>query len=331
MRIAINGFGRIGRQALKAALDHPDVQVVAINDLGEPAMLAHLFRYDTAYGRFTREVEVKKGMFVIDGMSIALFAEKDPAVLPWKKLEVDVVLECTGHFTEGEAAMAHVKAGAKRVVISAPGKGDMPTVLMGVHEKPRTVAGDASVVSNGSCTTNAMAPVLAVLNEVFGVEHAMVSTVHAFTADQNLQDGAHRDMRRARAATQNIVPTTTGAAETVAKALPDLQGKMDGVAWRVPVVVGSVATVVAVLQKNATVETVNAAFARAAKTAQWRGVLAVSEEPIVSSDIIGSYASSLVDMPLTRVVGKRLVHVAAWYDNEWAYANRLVELARVLA
>ena len=331
IRVAINGFGRIGRQALKVALDHPDISVVAINDLSDAATLAHLFQYDTAYGHFPRPMEAQKGSLNIDGISIALLAERDPAQLPWKELRIDIVLECTGRFTDPIAARAHIQAGAKRVLISAPAKGEAPVVLMGVHPHPARVAEGADIVSNGSCTTNCMAPVLAVLDTAFGVEHALVSTVHAATADQNLQDGPHTDLRRARAAMHNIVPTTTGAAETVAKALPSLAGRMDGVAWRVPVLTGSVAMVVAVLKKPATVATVNEAFTRAARTVRWQGIVQVNTEPLVSSDIVGSAASAIVDLPLTRVVGKYLVHVAAWYDNEWAYANRLIEMARALA
>lgn len=325
-RIAINGFGRIGRSALKIALTLPDVEVVAINDLTDNATLAHLMRYDTAYGRYDRSVTSDEDHLIVDGKSILAIAEKNPAKLPWKELNVDTVLECTGIFTTKEKASGHLAAGAKRVIISAPAKGDDPvgTYVLGVNVDGAAPNG---VVSNASCTTNCISPVMRVLVESFGVTKAMMTTVHSYTADQNLQDGPHKDLRRARAAAQNIVPTSTGAAKTAAKTLPALEGKFDGFAIRVPTITVSLSDITCVVERQTTVDDVNNAFRTAAASPTYRGILDVTEEPLVSSDFIGNPHSAIVDLLLTKVVDGDLVKVVAWYDNEWGYAQRLVELA----
>ena len=326
-RIAINGFGRIGRSALKIGLDLPGFDIVAINDLTDAHTLAALLKRDTAYGYYDAAVKAGDGWISVDGKKIPVFAQRDPSVLPWKKLKIDVVLECTGVFVTRESAEAHLKAGAKRVIISAPSKGgNVPTYVKGVnHEGLKKEA--SAVIDNASCTTNCTAPVMSVLQEAFGVKKAMMSTVHAYTADQNLQDGPHRDLRRARAAAQNIVPTTTGAAKAVTEAIPALKGKFDGMAFRAPVITGSVTDFTVLLKKKVTASQVNAAFEKAAKTPRFKGVLSVTDEPLVSSDIIGNPASAIVNTDLTMVVDGDLVKVVAWYDNEWAYSYRLAEMA----
>ena len=326
-RIAINGFGRIGRTVFKIGYGQSGFDVVAINDLTETETLASLLRLDSAYGRFDATIAARKQSLVVDGHAVPVFAEKDPAALPWKKLGVDVVLECTGRFTDLESASAHLTAGAKRVIISAPAKGDdIPTYLLGVNDaalKKETHA----IINNASCTTNCAAPVTTVLHEAFGIKKAILSTVHAYTADQNLQDGPHRDLRRARAAAFNIVPTSTGAAIAVTEVVPALKGKFGGLALRVPVLTGSLMQCVYLFKRRVTVAQVNAAFVKASKMPRWKNILAVSNEPLVSSDCIGSSLSATVDLGLTMVVDGDLVQVVAWYDNEWGYANRLAELA----
>lgn len=326
MNIAINGFGRIGRQALRAAFDRKNVTIVGINDLTDTKTLAHLLKHDTNYGSYDHSVSHDEKNIIINGQLIPVFAQKDPALLPWKELHADVVLECTGRFTSGEAAMAHVKAGAKKVIISAPAKDKAPTYVCGVNSE--TLSQESSlVINNASCTTNCIAPVMAVLEEEFGIEKALMTTVHGYTADQNLQDGPHKDLRRARAAAQNIVPTTTGAAIAVTEAIPSLLGKFDGLAIRVPVISVSLSDITAVLKKNVTVEEINEALKKAAASDRFKGVLGVTEEELVSSDFIGSEFSSTVDLKLTNVVGGNLVKVVAWYDNEYGYAHRLVDMA----
>lgn len=325
LKVAINGFGRIGRSAFRIAVDRfkDQLDVVAINDLTDNKTLAHLLKYDTAYGKWqNHDVSADDKHLVVDSKKIIGLAEKEPAKLPWKNLGIDVVIESTGRFVDGKQAAAHIQAGAKRVIISAPSKGDepAPTFMLGVNEYD----GSAQVVNNGSCTTNATAAMLAVLHNAFGVEKAMMTTVHAYTQDQNLQDGPHKDLRRARAAAQNIVPTSSGASVATGEAIPDLKGKFSAVAIRVPVVVGSIADLTAVLKKEATVEQVNQAFKDAAKNPIYKGVVEVTEEPIVSSDIVGTTASAIVDLSLTEAIGN-LVKVFGWYDNEWGYSNRLVE------
>ena len=329
VRIAINGFGRIGRAALKIILERNDMEVVAINDLTDAKTLAHLLKYDTAYGTYRRMVRVDGTNIIIDEKSYPVYGEPDPKKLPWKDLNVDVVLECTGRFVDSTAG-AHIEAGAKKIILSAPAKdeGEIKTFLRGVNENE--YAGE-TIVSNASCTTNCLAPVAQVIHDAFGIEKALMTTTHAYTADQNLQDAPHRDLRRARAAGQNIVPTTTGAAISVTKVIPDLAGKFDGLSFRVPTIVVSVADFTFLLKKKVTTEELNAALEEASKSARYAGVLAVTREPLVSSDFIGNPYSTIVDLPLTKVVDGDLVKVIAWYDNEWGYSNRLVELASVVS
>lgn len=324
IRVAINGFGRIGRHAAHVLQKIRGVELVAINDLTDTETLAHLFSYDTAYGQAPYPVRAEKKGIMIGKKIIQTFSEKDPSQLPWKRLKVDVVLECTGVFRSSDAAGLHLGAGAKKVIISAPAKGDdIPTFVMGVNHKD--YAGER-IVDNASCTTNCAAPVMKTLEDTFGVVHAMLTTVHSYTADQNLQDGPHKDLRRARAAAGNMVPTSTGAAIATAKAIPSLVQKFDGVSIRVPTLTVSLTDCTVVTKKPVTVEAVNAAFLRAEKGAL-RGILSTSALPLVSSDYIRNAASATVDLALTQVVDGTLLKVIAWYDNEWGYANRLVELA----
>jgi glyceraldehyde 3-phosphate dehydrogenase len=324
IKLAINGFGRIGRTAFKVASFFEQVQVVAINDLTDTKTLAYLLTHDTAYGRWQKQVSFDEKNLIVDGKPVPVFAEKDPSKLPWAAFAVDVVIESTGRFTSLEGASAHLTAGAKKVVISAPAKdGKVPTKIIGINDSSFE---GATVINNASCTTNCIAPIMKVLEESFGIEKALMSTVHAYTADQNLQDGPHKDLRRARAAAANIVPTTTGAAIATTEALPSLKEKFDGLAIRVPVIVGSLSDITVLLSRNVTVEEVNLSLKNAANSSL-KGILAVSEEPLVSSDIVGSPASAIVDLSLTKVIGGNLVKVVAWYDNEWGYSCRLLEMA----
>lgn len=324
-RIAINGFGRIGRTAFRIIVGREGTEVVAINDLTDAKTLAHLLKHDTAYRAFDRDVSSKENAIVVDGKEIPVLSESDPAKLPWKEMNVDVVLECTGRFVKGEAAGKHITAGAKKVILSAPGKGsDIPMYLMGVNDGKY---GGETILSNASCTTNCLAPVAKVMHEVFGIAKAMMTTVHSYTADQNLQDAPHDDLRRARAAGQNIVPTTTGAAISIGEVIPDIKGKFDGLAIRVPTMVVSLTDFTFLLNKNVTVEEVNEAIERASQEDRFRGILETTREPLVSSDFIGNPASSTVDLSLTKVVDGNLVKVVAWYDNEWGYSERLVDMA----
>jgi len=325
-KIAINGFGRIGRAAFKAAQENKKVEVIAINDLTEPSALAHLLKYDTVYGVYDKKIIAGSGYLQIGAKKIPVYAKPKPRKLPWRKLGVDVVLECTGRFTLKEDARGHIKAGAKKVIISAPSKSeDVITIVKGVNESD---AASEQIISNASCTTNCIAPVMKVLDKEFGVERSLMTTIHAYTSNQNLVDGPHKDLRRARAAAQNIIPTTTGAAKSTCKTLPSLKGNFDGIAVRVPVAIGSISDISAVLKKRASIESINAAFRKASKT-YLKNILTTTEEPIVSSDIIGNDYSAIVDLNLTRVIDN-LVKVVAWYDNEWAYSKRLVELASEL-
>lgn len=330
LRVAINGFGRIGRHSFKVAWDkkHIDnMEIVAVNDLTDTKTLAHLLKYDTAYPEFPHKVSSDDKYLIVDGTKVMVFAEKDPAKLPWKDLKIDVVIESTGRFTDKAGAGQHITAGAKRVIISAPSKDeDIQTLVQGVNDD--TDKGDA-VVDNASCTTNCAAPVMRVLEDAFGVEKAMLTTIHSYTADQHLVDGPHKDLRRARAAAANIIPTTTGAAKAVGKTIPSMKGKFDGLSIRVPTITVSLNDTTAVLKKNVTKEEVNAAFIRASK-GYLKGVLAVSDEPLVSSDYIGNPYSAIVDLDLTNVVGGNMVKVIAWYDNEWGYANRLIEMVALV-
>jgi glyceraldehyde 3-phosphate dehydrogenase len=328
-KIAINGFGRIGRLALRRILEVPGLEVVAINDLTDTKMLAHLLKYDSAQGRFNGTVEVKEDSFVVNGKEIKIFAEKDPEKLPWKELGIDVVLECTGFFTKKVAAEAHIRAGAKKVVISAPAGNDVKTIVFNVNHNE--LDGTETVVSGASCTTNCLAPMVKVLNDNFGLEKGFMTTVHAYTNDQNTLDGPHRkgDFRRARAAAASIIPNSTGAAKAIGQVIPELKGKLDGNAQRVPVITGSITELVSTLRKNVTVEEVNAAMKAAANESFGYNV-----DEIVSADVIGINFGSLFDATLTKVIevdGKQLVKTASWYDNEMSYTSQLVRTLEYFA
>lgn len=325
-RVAINGFGRIGRMAFKIAFERSDIEIVAINDLTDAKTLAHLLKYDSSYGIYQHDVSADDTSITVNGQKITVLAEKDPANLPWAAHDVQVVIESTGFFTKPEKAMAHIEhAGAKKVVLSAPAKGDgADTIVLGVNEDKLPNAG--AVISNASCTTNCITPVANVIEGAFGIEKAMMTTIHSYTADQRLQDAPHKDLRRARAAAENIVPTTTGATIAAAEALPALKGLFEGLSIRVPTPVVSLSDFVFVTKKEVTVEEVNDTFRKAAAEPYYQGILAVSEEQLVSSDFKGNSHSAIVDLPLTSVVGGTLLKVVAWYDNEWGYSNRLVEL-----
>jgi len=324
-RVAINGFGRIGRNAFKIAFERSDLDIVIINDLTDTKTLAHLLKHDSNYGAYDKKVEFDDTHLIVDGNFIEVLSEKDPAKLPWKENEIDVVIECTGFFVKPELAKAHIKAGAKKVVISAPAKGEgADTIVLGVNDDKIEKAG--FVISNGSCTTNSIVPVADVMDKSFGVEKALMTTIHSYTADQRLQDAPHEDLRRARSAAINIVPTTSGAAIATKEVLPQFAGIFDGMAMRVPTSVVSLSDFTFLLKKDVTVEEVNEAFKKAATEPYYQGILAVTDEPLVSSDFIGNSHSSIVDLGLTKVVGGNLVQVVAWYDNEWGYSNRLVEV-----
>ncbi|TVT26794.1 type I glyceraldehyde-3-phosphate dehydrogenase [Salinicoccus cyprini] len=322
VRVAINGFGRIGRLAAREIQNYDDMQVVAVNDLTDDDFLAHLFKYDTTQGRFEGEVEQIEGGFKINGNEIKSFNQKNPAELPWGDLDIDIVLECTGFFTDEEGARKHIEAGAKQVLVSAPGKGNMKTIVYGVNED--VLDGSEEVVSAASCTTNCLAPVVKVLNDEFGIQSGLMTTIHAYTGDQNTLDAPHPkgDYRRARAAAVNVVPNSTGAAKAIGQVLPELEGKLDGGAQRVPVPTGSLTEVTTVLEKSVTVEEVNEAMKNAENPS-----FGYNEDQIVSSDIIGIKAGSLFDATQTRVLdvdGKQLVRTVAWYDNEMSYTAQLV-------
>lgn len=326
-RIAINGFGRIGRLAFRQMVSHPDLEVVAINDLTDVETLAHLLKYDSIHGLFQGEVSVSDGNLVVNGTEIQISAERNPADLPWGSMNVDLVVESTGVFADAEKASAHLSAGAGKVIISAPAKGDLKTVVLGVNDEILT--DDDRIVSNASCTTNCLAPMAKVLNDTFGLEKGYITTVHAYTADQRLQDAPHKDLRRARAAALSMIPTSTGAAKAVGLVLPELAGKLDGMAVRVPTPTGSVTDLTAVLKKEATAEEVNAAL-KAAAEGPMKGILQYCEDPIVSVDIVGNTHSCILDAALTKCSGT-LVKVFGWYDNEAGYATRVVDLAARLA
>ena len=324
VKVGINGFGRIGRAAFKVALEHEEVEVVAINDLGDIENIAYLLRYDSVYGRYSREVVVDNGDLVVGGQKVKVFSEPDPTKLGWGKIGVDVVIESTGIFTKKEDAAGHIKAGARKVVISAPTKSDdVPTVVLGVNSND---AEGKDIVSNASCTTNCAAPLVKIIDEAFGIKKALLTTVHAYTATQGIVDGpSKKDMRKGRAAAANIVPSSTGAAVAATKAYPGLEGKFDGVALRVPVPVVSIADFVFLLKKKVSVEDVNAALEDGVEAQESGGVVGVTSEPVVSSDFVGDPRSCIADLSMTRVVDGNLVKVMAWYDNEWGYSNRLVE------
>lgn len=322
IKVAINGFGRIGRLSFRAMLQKNNLEVVAINDLTDTKTLAHLLKYDSVHGQFAGQVSYDNENLIINGNKIRVYAEKDPKNLPWASLSVDVVLESTGRFTDEASASGHLAAGAKKVIISAPATGNIPTVVLGVNDNILT--GKEKIISNASCTTNCLAPMAKVLDDVFGIESGYITTIHAYTADQNLQDAPHKDLRRARAAAYSIVPTSTGAAKAVGLVLPHLKGKLDGIAMRVPIPDGSLTDLVAVLKKTTTVAEINQAMKQASET-YLKGILAYTEEPIVSIDIVGSTYSCIFDAQLTAVMGN-LVKVVGWYDNEAGYSHRIADL-----
>lgn len=324
-KVAINGFGRIGRNAFKIAFARSDIDVVAINDLTDTKTLAHLLKHDSNYGLYDKKVDFDETHIIVDGEKIKVFAEKEPAKLPWKENHVDVVIESTGFFVKPELAKDHIKAGAKKVVISAPAKGEgANTIVLGVNDEELEKSGD--IISNASCTTNCITPVASVIETAFGIDKAMMTTIHSYTASQRLQDAPAKDLREARNAAENIVPTTTGASIAAAKALPALEGIFGGMSIRVPTPVVSLSDFVFITKKPVLVETVNEAFKKAAKEPYYQGILDVTEEELVSSDFIGNSHSCIIDLKLTAVVGDNMLKVVAWYDNEWGYSNRLVEV-----
>lgn len=333
VRVAINGFGRIGRNAFKAGFGNSKLEFVAVNDLTDAETLSHLLQHDTIFGRYERTVRVKGTDLLIDGRIVRVVAEKEPTKLPWKDLRIDVVLECTGRFTTQEGAEQHLTAGAKKVIVSAPVKGGaVPTYVLGANADRYK---NETIINNASCTTNCISPVASVIHERFGITKALMSTVHAVTAEQNLVDGPppglkKGDLRRARGAYQNIIPTTTGAAIATTETIPQLKGLFDGIAIRVPVPDVSLTDFVFLLKKKTTVEELNAALVTASKDKRYKGILATTSEPVVSSDFIKSSYSAIVDLSMTKVVGGDLVKIIAWYDNEWGYSCRLVEMAILL-
>ncbi len=326
VKVAINGFGRIGRNALKILLERHDTQVVAINDITDAKTLAHLLKHDSSYGTYDKKVAAKENAIVVNTREIPVFAEKDPAKLPWGELGVDVVIESTGFFTNPKDARAHIKAGAKKVVISAPAKGEgAKTVVLGVNED--VVEDDDEIISNASCTTNCIAPVMKVLEDEIGIEKAMMTTVHSYTGSQKILDAPAKDLREARSAAENIVPTSTGASKAAALTIPSLKGKFNGLSVRVPTPVVSLSDITAIVKRDVTKEELQNLFKKAAKEPYYQGIIGVTDEELVSSDFIGDPHSCIVDLPLIDVVGGNLIKIVAWYDNEWGYSNRLVELA----
>jgi glyceraldehyde 3-phosphate dehydrogenase len=328
IRVGINGFGRIGRNFFRAVLaSGADVEVVAVNDLTDNATLAHLLKYDSILGRLPQEVKATADEITVGGKTIKAYAEKDPANLPWGDLGADVVIESTGFFTDATKAKAHIDGGAKKVIISAPAKNEDVTVVMGVNDGQYDPASH-NIISNASCTTNCLAPMAKVLHDTFGIQQGLMTTIHAYTQDQNLQDAPHKDLRRARAAALNIVPTSTGAAKAIGLVLPDLKGRLDGYALRVPIPTGSATDLTVTVGRETTVDEVNAAL-KAAAEGPLRGILTYNEDPIVSADIVTDPASCIFDAPLTKVIGNQ-VKVVGWYDNEWGYSNRLVDLVKLV-
>jgi glyceraldehyde 3-phosphate dehydrogenase len=325
-KVAINGFGRIGRLTFRNLLNNPEIEVVAINDLTDNATLAHLLKYDSTQGAFPGEVSADSDHLIVNGNKIAAFAERDPAKLPWAQLEVDVVLESTGVFRDREGTGKHLEAGAKRVILSVPGKGDIKMVVLGVNED--VITDEDKVISNASCTTNCLAPMAKVLHENFGIEYGYMTTIHAYTADQRLQDAPHSDLRRARAAALSMIPTTTGAAIAVTKVMPELKGRLDGAAVRVPTPTGSLTDLCVTLTKDATIEEVNQAMKKASQD-QFKGILQYTEDPIVSIDIVGNPHSCIFDSGLTSKIGNML-RIVGWYDNEAGYSARTAELIATL-
>jgi glyceraldehyde 3-phosphate dehydrogenase (phosphorylating) len=330
VRVAINGFGRIGRNVFRAARERgPGFEIVAVNDLMDPPMAAHLLRYDTVHGRFRGEVEAGDGGLVVDGRDVRVLSQRDPADLPWAEMGVEVVVESTGLFTKREAAAKHLAAGARKVIISAPATEPDITICIGVNDD-RYDAAEHHVISNASCTTNCLAPLAKVLIDNFGIERGFMTTTHAYTQDQQILDAVHKDLRRARTAGANVIPTSTGAAKAIGLVIPEMLGKLDGISMRVPVTDGSATDLVAVVGRDTTRDEVNAAFEAAADTGAMTGILKYSTDPIVSSDIVGQSYSSIFDAPLTMVNGN-LVKVVSWYDNEWGYSCRVVDLVQKVA
>ena len=329
-RVGINGFGRIGRNFLRAEIAKgTDLEIVAVNDLSDPKGLAHLLKYDSVTGRLDKEITVDGQNIIVDGVTIKVLAERDPALLGWGDLGVDIVIESTGRFTNAEDAKKHLAAGAKKVIISAPATGEDATFVIGVNESGYDPE-NHHIISNASCTTNCLAPLAKVFNDNFGIVNGLMTTVHAYTADQNLQDGPHSDLRRARAAAINIVPSTTGAAKAIGLVLPELKGKLDGFALRVPVPTGSITDLTLVSAKEVTIDEIKAAYKQAAAGAL-KGILKYTEDEIVSSDIVTDPHSSIFDAGLVRVIGGTTVKLSSWYDNEWGYSNRLVDLTELVA
>ncbi|MGA8056721.1 MAG: type I glyceraldehyde-3-phosphate dehydrogenase [Candidatus Binataceae bacterium] len=329
IRIGINGFGRIGRMAFRAMLGKKEVEVVAVNDITDAKTLAHLLKHDSIHGSLKHQVKTEGNQIMLDGHAFRVIAERDPAKLPWKELKVDVVIESTGLFTAREKAALHLSAGARKVVISAPADGVDVTLCMGVNQQAYD-PGKHHVISNASCTTNCLAPAAKVLHENFGIVHGLMTTIHSYTSDQMLQDGPHKDLRRARAAALSMVPTSTGAAKAIGLVLPMLNGKLDGIAIRVPTPNVSVVDLTATVERDADESSVNGAMKKAAE-GELRGILAYSDEPLVSVDFNGNPHSSIFDAPLTKVLGKRLVKIFSWYDNEWGYSNRLADVTAFVA
>ncbi|ABG57543.1 type I glyceraldehyde-3-phosphate dehydrogenase [Cytophaga hutchinsonii] len=327
MKVAINGFGRIGRISYRALLKKKNIEVVAINDLTDTKTLAHLFKFDSSHGVFDGEVSYDAENLIINGKKVKVLSVKNPADLPWKALGVDVVLESTGFFTEKEKAEAHITAGAKKVIISAPATGDLKTIVLGVNDN--ILDGSETVISNASCTTNCLAPMVKVLEDNFGIESGFMNTIHAYTSDQRLQDAPHKDLRRARSAALSIIPTSTGAAKALGLVIPSVQGKLNGTSLRVPVPVGSITDFTATLKRTVTKDEINAAFKKAAEEGSLKGYLAYSEDPLVSVDIVGNPASSIFDSELTMVQGNN-VKVFGWYDNEFGYSNRTADLIELV-
>jgi glyceraldehyde 3-phosphate dehydrogenase len=325
-KIAINGFGRIGRMCFRSLIQNENIEIVAINDLTDVPTLAHLLKYDSVHGRFALKVEATADSLIINGNAIRIYAQKDPAQLPWGELNVDVVIESTGFFTDKASAHKHIEAGAKKVIISAPASGGVKTIVLGVNED--TISSDDTILSNASCTTNCLAPMAKVLHEKFGIEKGYITTIHSYTADQRLQDAPHKDLRRARAAALSMVPTSTGAAKAVGEVLPELKGKLDGVAVRVPTPDGSLTDLVAILKRDVTKEEVNAAMKEASQSTM-KGILEYCIDPIVSIDVVGNLHSCIFDADLTSVNGN-LVKVMGWYDNEAGYSQRVCDLVDII-
>src|SRR5918912_267923 len=333
LKAGINGFGRIGRNVFRAAhAQGADIDWVGVNDITDTKTLAHLLRYDSILGPFQGEIDYTDDSLVVDGYELKVFAERDPAALPWGDVGVDVVVESTGLFTKRDDAAKHLEAGAKKVIISAPATEPDITVALGVNFETAYDPENHHIISNASCTTNCLAPVAKVLHEQFGIERGLMTTIHAYTQDQRLQDAPHKDPRRARAAAVNLIPTSTGAAKAIGLVIPELEGKLNGMAVRAPVITGSVVDLVCRVERGTSVEEINQAFASSADSGELAGILKYSDDPIVSSDIVSSPYSSIFDAPLTMVIDEKLVKVVSWYDNEWGYSNRVVDLAqRVLA